>query len=99
MVTPAAAVRHIRHGDTLATGGNICGSQHTQRQVFTGTFGAGHLKMEVQAAALVTAYDAEVKKHIAVQRKALDARMFVPAPMGLCEDVRRALLGNAPLFT
>jgi acyl CoA:acetate/3-ketoacid CoA transferase len=67
LVTAAAAVRHIRHGGRLATGGNICISQHTQRQVFAGTLGAGHLKMEVQVAALVTAYDAEVKKHIAAQ--------------------------------
>jgi hypothetical protein len=34
----------------LATGGNICISPHTQRQVFADTFGAGHLKMEIQAA-------------------------------------------------
>ena len=66
-VTAAAAVRHIRQGDTLATGGNIRVSRHTQRLAFVGTFGAGHLKMEVQAAALVTAYDAAVKKHIAAQ--------------------------------
>lgn len=66
-VTAAAAVRHIRHGGTLATGGNICISQHTQRQVFAGTFGAGHPQMEIQAAALVTTYDADVKKHIAAQ--------------------------------
>ena len=67
LVTAAAAVRHIRQGDTLATGGNICISQHRQRQVFAGTLGAGHLKMEVQAAALVTTYDAAVKKRIAAQ--------------------------------
>ena len=67
LVTAAAAVRHIRHGDTLATGGNICIRQHTQRQVFAGTFGAGHPQVEVQATALVTTYDAEVKQHIAAQ--------------------------------
>jgi acyl CoA:acetate/3-ketoacid CoA transferase len=65
LVTAAAAVRHIRHGDTLATGGNICISQHTQRLAFVGTFGAGHPQVEVQAAALVTTRDAAVKKHIA----------------------------------
>ena len=40
-VSAAAAVRHIRHGDTLATGGNIRASQHTQRLACVGTFGAG----------------------------------------------------------
>lgn len=67
LVTPAAAVRHIRHGDTLATGGNICISQHTQRLAFVGTFGMGQLKMEVQAAALAITLGAAVNKHIAAQ--------------------------------
>jgi len=66
-VTAAAAVRHVRHGGTLATGGDICISQHTQRLAFVGTFGMGQLQMEVQAAALVTTRDAAVKKHIAAQ--------------------------------
>ena len=64
-VTAAAVACHIRHGDTLATGGNICISQQRQRLAFVVTFGMGQLKMEVQAAALVITYDAEVKKHIA----------------------------------